>query len=166
MNGSKQWPVGIAIIYTSFVLLLIAFVIFSRYQQVDLVTEDYYDQEIKYQQQINRINRTQSLSQPVNWIFDKNKRSLTLIFPADFDPGQVHGNILFFRPSDAKQDKLVALNLSSNGTQIISTENLTPGFWKLKIFWHVDKNDYYKEGILIIKAWDKNDNHRNTDGLD
>jgi hypothetical protein len=151
MDRYKHWPVGIAIIYTSFVLVLVAFVIYSRYQQVDLVAEDYYDQEIKYQQQINRIDRAQSLSEPVNWIYENKKRSLIVKFPSDFDFNQVRGNILFFRPSDAQQDKLVALNLSPEGTQIISTKNLTPGFWKIKIFWHVNKIDYYKEGILVIE---------------
>jgi hypothetical protein len=151
MNRSNHWPVGIVIIYSSFSLALVAFLIYSRYQQVDLVTEDYYDQEIKYQQQINRIDRTRSLSEPVNWIFEKKKKSLMIKFPADFDPGQVRGNILFFRPSDAKQDKLVALNLSSEGTQFINTKNLLPGFWKIKISWHVEKNEYYEEGILVVE---------------
>jgi len=151
MNHSKRWPIGIASIYIFFVFLLVAFVVFSRFQQVDLVAEDYYDQEIKYQQQINRINRAQSLSEPVNWVYDSNKRTLVVNFPPDFEPNQVRGQILFFRPSDAKQDKLITLNLSSSGTQTISTGNLTSGFWKLKIFWHIDKIDYYKEGNLLIE---------------
>lgn len=150
MNQSKQWPMGIAIIYVIFVLLLVAFAVFSRFQSVDLVTEDYYDQEIKYQQQINRIERARSLPEPVNWIYDKQKGALTVQFPPQFDPLKVKGNVLFFRPSDAKQDKLVALNLSSNGTQLISTENLTPGFWKIKIFWKVENNEYYNEGVLVV----------------
>jgi hypothetical protein len=151
MNRSKLWPIGIAIIYTVFVLVLVAFVIFSRFHNVDLVTEDYYDQEIKYQEQINRIDRAQSLPEPVNWIYDNKKSTVNVNFPPDFKPNQVRGNILFFRPSDAKQDKLVALNLSADGTQQISTKNLTPGFWKIKVFWHVMKNEYYKEGILVVE---------------
>lgn len=151
MNSSNRWPIAIIIIYSVFVLLLAAFVIFSRFQQVDLVIEDYYDQEIKYQQQINRIDRTQSLSEPVNWIYDKNNGTVNVKFPSDFDPNQVSGNLLFFRPSDAKQDKLVALNLSADGTQLISTDNLTPGYWKIKIFWQAQKSDYYKEGILVVE---------------
>jgi hypothetical protein len=150
MNRSKQWPMGIAIIYAIFVLLLVAFAVFSRFQSVDLVTEDYYDQEIQYQQQINRIDLAQSLSQPVNWMYNKQNGSLTVQFPPEIDPIKVKGKILFFRPSDAKQDKLVALNLSSDGTQLISTKNLTPGYWKIKIFWQIDKNEYYKEGILVV----------------
>jgi hypothetical protein len=150
MNQSKQWPMGIAIIYVIFVLLLVAFAVFSRFQSVDLVTEDYYNQEIKYQQQINRIERARSLPEPVNWIYDKQKGALTVQFPPQFDPLKVKGNVLFFRPSDAKQDKLVALNLSTNGTQLISTENLIPGFWKIKIFWKVENNEYYNEGVLVV----------------
>ena len=151
MKSSKSWPVGIAIIYISFVLLLIAFVIFSSFQQVDLVTDDYYAEELKYQQQINRMNRAQSLSEPVNWTYNNKDNSLLLKFHAEIDPHKVKGNILFFRPSDAKQDKLIALNLSSENTQIIHTKNLSSGFWKLKIFWKVDKTEYYKEGNMVVK---------------
>jgi len=146
----KSWPVGIAVIYLSFVFLLIAFVIFSRFQQVDLVTEDYYEQELKYQQQINRMNRAQALSEPVNWKHDTFNDRLLLEFPKEIDPIKVKGHILFFRPSDAKQDKLTALNLTSENTQIINTKNLSSGFWKLKIFWQVDNIEYYKEGNLVI----------------
>jgi hypothetical protein len=151
MPSSKSWPVGIAIIYISFVLLLVAFVIFSSFQQVDLVTDDYYDEELKYQQQINRINRAQDLSKPVIWRHDNSNNVLTLSFPSELESHKVKGNILFFRPSDAKQDKLTALNLTSENIQTISTENLSSGFWKLKIFWKVDQTEYYKEGSLVIK---------------
>ena len=151
MKSSKSWPVGIAIIYISFVLLLIAFVIFSSFQQVELVTDDYYAEELKYQQQINRMNRAQSLSEPVNWTYNNKDNYLLLKFPAEIDPHKVQGNILFFRPSDAKQDKLIALNLSSENTQIIHTENLSSGLWKLKIFWKVDKTEYYIEGNMVVK---------------
>jgi len=151
MNQSNHWPLGITLIYVLFVLLLIAFLVFSGFQQVDLVTEDYYDQEIIYQKQINRIDRAQSLSEPVNWVYDKEKGALTVQFPPEFDPIKVRGNILFFRPSDAKQDKLVTLKLSSAGTQLINTKNLMPGYWKIKAFWQVEKIEYYKEGVLIIE---------------
>jgi hypothetical protein len=146
----KSWPLGIAIIYLSFVFLLIAFGIYSRFQQVDLVTEDYYEQELKYQQQINRINRAQSLSEPVNWKHDNYNDRLLLKFPKEIDPLKVKGHILFFRPSDAKQDKLTALNLTSENTQTINTKTLSSGFWKLKIFWQIDNIEYYKEGNLVI----------------
>ena len=151
INSSKSWPIGIAIIYVSFVLILVAFVIYSSFIQVDLVSENYYEEEIKYQQQINRMDRAMALSEPVSWSYDKNSDYLTLNFPKEIDPLKVKGQILFFRPSDAKQDKLTALNLTSEHTQSINIKNLTSGYWKLKIFWQVDDTEYYKEGNLIVE---------------
>ena len=150
MKKYRSWPAGIAIIYILFVVILLALVIFSSYHSVDLVAKDYYEQEIKYQQQIDRINRADSLSAPVSWHHDKKQRLVTIQFPMELIADDVEGNILFFRPSDAKQDKLMALRLSSKNIQTISTQHLIPGLWKLKIFWQIDQKDFYAEGILVI----------------
>ena len=150
MKKSTHWPLGIAIIYVLFVLIMIAMIIFSRCEQISLVTEDYYEQEIKYQQQIDRIERAKSLSNPVHWVYDQDKNLIKIQFPNKPDPELINGNILFFRPSDAQQDKQIALKLSSNGSQIVSTKHLAPGYWKLKIFWQSDQTDYYDEGPLVI----------------
>jgi len=150
MKKYRSWPAGIAIIYILFVVILLALVIFSSYHSVDLVAKDYYEQEIKYQQQIDRINRADSLSAPVSWHHDKEQRLVTIQFPMELIADDVEGNILFFRPSDAKQDKLMAIRLSSKNIQTISTQHLIPGLWKLKIFWQIDQKDFYAEGILVI----------------
>ena len=114
------------------------------------MSDNYYEQEIKYQQQLNRIDRAQSLSNPVYWNYDNKIKAVIVNFPPEINPNLVRGNILFFRPSDAKLDNLVPLTLSDTGTQQISTKNLTPGLWKIKVFWQVHDNEYYKEGILIV----------------
>lgn len=150
MNKSNRWPVGITVVYISFLLIVIGIVIFSTYHRVDLVHEDYYEQEIKYQQQIDRINRAAALGNTVEWNYDEKLRSVTLSFPKKFNAQKVEGRILFFRPSDARQDKLISLKLSPDNIQVISTNHLIPGLWKLKIFWKVEDMDFYYEGILII----------------
>jgi hypothetical protein len=151
MSKYGRWPLTIAVFYTIFVLTLVVFVIYSRYQTVDLVTDDYYQQELIYQQQIDRIIRTESLSNPVSWTHNEQQKLLNLRFSPELDVEQIQGRILFFRPSDALQDKLIAINLSSAGDQTISTQQLVPGFWKIKIFWQLGENEFYKEGVLIIK---------------
>lgn len=151
MNKANRWPVIIAVIYISFVSILIIIVIYSRYQTVDLVTSDYYQQELKYQQQIDRIQRTESLVNPVTWTHDEQQKLLTLRFSPKLAIDRIKGQILFFRPSDAAQDKLTAIQLSVAGTQAITTETLTPGYWKIKIFWQLEDEEFYKEGMLIVK---------------
>ena len=151
MNKYNRWPVAIAVFYSSFVLILVAFVIYTRYQTVNLVSDDYYQQELIYQQQIDRIKRTDSLVNPVRWSHDEVQKLLTLHFSPELEIEQIQGQILFFRPSDAQQDKLIAINLTSDGSQTISTKQLKPGYWKLKIFWQLGGEDFYKEGVLIIR---------------
>jgi hypothetical protein len=146
----SRWPIGIAIIYIAFMIILIGMVIFSTFNKVDLVTENYYEEEIKYQQQIDRINRTNSLSTPVSWTHNKIKKQVIIQFPEELNSKDIEGSILFFRPSDASQDKIIALRLSSENLQTISTQHLIPGLWKLKIFWQINQKDYYSEGTLVI----------------
>jgi hypothetical protein len=151
MKKLNRWPLGITVIYVLFVLIMVAMVIFSRHEQINLVTKDYYEQELKYQLQIDRIERAKSLSNPIRWLYDKDKKLIKIQFPDIPEPELINGNILFFRPSDAQQDKQIALKLSSDGSQIVSTKHLAPGYWKLKIFWQSDQTDYYDEGPLVIQ---------------
>ena len=146
MNKYNRWPVAIAVFYSLFVLILVAFVIYTRYQTVNLVSDDYYQQELIYQQQIDRIKRTDSLVNPVRWSHDEVQKLLTLHFSPELEIEQIQGQILFFRPSDAQQDKLIAINLTSDGSQKISTEQLTPGYWKLKIFWQLNGSQRFDVG--------------------
>ena len=83
MKNSLRWPVGIAVIYIFFMVVVIGVVIFSTYHKVDLVSDDYYEQEMRYQQQIDRIERAGSLSKSVEWIYDQNLQSVTIQFPSE-----------------------------------------------------------------------------------
>ncbi len=151
MRKSSLWPLAIASVYLLFILLLVAFVIFSQYQNNDLVTKDYYTQEIMYQNQIDRIQRSKSLSDPVIWKYDSDDKLLTINFPANLEYGLISGNVLLFRPSDARMDRLIAIKLLSDGSHTVSTKHLSPGLWKLKIFWQLNQTDYYEEGTVVIR---------------
>ena len=48
-----NWDVRIAVLYISFVIMIIAMVIFSLTRDIPLVNDNYYEEEIKYQQQID-----------------------------------------------------------------------------------------------------------------
>jgi hypothetical protein len=151
MKKSSRWPLTISSVYILFILALVAFVIFSQYQSVDLVTKDYYAQELMYQNQIERIQRSKSLSDPVTWKYDSDDKFLTIRFPANLDPGLIHGNVLLFRPSDARMDRRIDIKLLTDGSQTVSTKHLSQGLWKLKIFWQLNQTDYYEEGTVVIR---------------
>ena len=145
-----NWGWGIAIFFITFSVVLIGFIILSTLNRFDLVSKDYYNEEIGYQKQIDRIARSQTLGQSLTWHYDKMNQIITINFPATTDPRKITGKIVFFRPSDAKQDRLISVQPDSHGWQKIDVHMLSSGFWRMKIFWQSESSEFYHEEQVII----------------
>ncbi len=150
MKSKLNWGWGIALVYIFFAVATLAFVFFSRFHQMDLVTKDYYEKELTYEEQINRQKRAMSLENGLQWEFARAAKIIILTFPHDLLDQPITGNIMFFRPSDAAQDKIIPITLTDEGRQMVNVAHLSPGMWRMKIFWNVAEHEYYDEDILII----------------
>jgi hypothetical protein len=151
IKKSISWPVGIAVFYGIFAFALIGFLIFSIFLKNDLVSTDYYAKELIHQKQIDRIQRTQKLGYKLNWHFDNNKDALIIQFPADLDFSEINGIITFFRPSDAKLDKVFSIRLNPEGKQVIPTQDIDTGNWRLKISWQNSDGEFYQDGQITLQ---------------
>ena len=68
-----SWGTGITIVIVVFLLFTILQVLIIHfYVDYDLVEQDYYSAEIKYQSQIEKVNRTNELGQSLNIKIDKD----------------------------------------------------------------------------------------------
>ena len=150
-NKNKSWPIGLVIVFIIFFMYLIGLIIFAQLNRTDLVTEEYYEQEMAYQDQIERIVRSRDLSQAIELNHDVENMNIVLQFPPEISPKSVSGSILFFRPSDAKQDRINSIHLLADGSQIVSTKTLSSGLWRVKIFWQADGIEYYDEKLITIE---------------
>ena len=63
---------------------------------------------------------------------------------------RLKGTIQFYRPSDYKKDFSIPLSVDTNGQQVISTQSITKGYWKVKVDWTQDSIEYYKESSFVI----------------
>ncbi len=143
-----NWGKGIAAVYISFVALILGFVFYFMNQDVDLVTHKYYDEEIKYQDQIERIKRTNVLEEKPK--IEVENRVLKLVFPKMLLDKPVTGTINFYRPADKRRDFSININLDKDGTQKIAQGKLNTGLWKIKLSWISDGLEYYNEQIINI----------------
>jgi len=121
-----------------------------RLWHIDLVVPNYYERQVKYQQQIDRIQRTKDLAEPLRLNYSSRQRLLEIYFPAFFQPEKVKGNITLYRPSDAALDYSIVIALNPEGKQFIPTTNLLPGLWRIKIDWESDGFDYYYEEAVTF----------------
>ena len=128
--------------FSVFVAIIITMVVVSMKQDVFLVSEDYYDKEVKYQNQIDKMQLTSDEKATV--VISKNSHHVQF----EFSEVPEKGEILFFRPSDASQDFKVAVMKEKK--QSLSKVNLEKGYWKMKISWSVNGKDYYTEKSVVM----------------
>ena len=67
-----SWGISISIVYILFVVVMVGAVIFSTTQESHLVADDYYEREIAYQNQIEKMERTKLLPEQLK-IYLKNE---------------------------------------------------------------------------------------------
>lgn len=143
-----NWGKGIAAVYIFFVVIILGFVFYFMNQDVDLVTHKYYDEEIKYQEQIERLKRTNELEEKPK--IEVENQTLKLVFPKMLLEKQISGTINFYRPADKSRDFTININLDKNGMQQITPGKLNTGLWKIKVLWISDGLEYYNEQIINI----------------
>lgn len=144
-----SWGTGIAIVIVLFLIITIgqaiAIHVFIDY---DLVEEEYYEAEIKYQFQIEKVKRTNALPDALK--IKLTKEFIQFDFPSIFKNTTINGDINFYKPSDDLLDKTQAIKLNEENTMYFSTKELSSGLWKIKIDWAVNEVQYYNEKIIMV----------------
>ncbi|MEM6804811.1 MAG: FixH family protein [Bacteroidota bacterium] len=136
-----SWGNKIAVFYTIFAISMLSAVIFASMQTFHLVSEDYYQEEIAYQNRIQQIKNTEALEEELSWDYREGKE-LIIHFPKSFS--SIEGSIHFYRPSDASMDQYIPIQLKEN-RQLIPTSKLSSGNWKVQVQWAQNGKSFYKE---------------------
>jgi nitrogen fixation protein FixH len=145
-----NWGLRITIIYTGFVLLIITMVVRSMNQKIDLVSEDYYARELKFQDKIERIRNEQALKEiPVYTI---QGDELRIQFPSEFKDKTISGKLLFFKPSDSSKDVQMSIQLNEKNQQLINTSQFSKGMYKMQLEWEAVGVKYFHEETIIISV--------------
>lgn len=143
-----NWGTGIAVFYSLFVIALIAQVIKSTQYDNSLVSDHYYADDLAYQEHYNKLVNSQNLSQDLLINQNDAKTAVELLFPKEV--GAVRGQILFFCPSDSRQDFRVPVQANTDHRQVVSTQGLKTGLWKIKVDWNAGEKAFYKEKVVVL----------------
>jgi hypothetical protein len=150
LKPRNLWPIAITAFFIVVFTCLVGLIVFATRQRVDLVRADYYEEEIRFQQQLDRVNRTQRLSQPAAVGYDAAQRCITInLSPSPLGP--VAGQIHLYRPSDARLDQELPLILGADGTQRLDASKLRGGLWKVRVQWAVANQEYYLDQPVVIR---------------
>ena len=145
-----SWPIGIFVFYGVFVIALLMAVFISVNNDMEMVTDNYYEKTLKYEDQIDRIRNTNALPEKPLAVLSRDKAFVILTMPEISGRRNFEGNVHLFRPSNFKLDRNFPLQLNDQGIQLIPVSDLDSGKWEIQIQWQVSEKEYYFEQILIF----------------
>ena len=142
-----NWGAGIAVLYIGFVMMILLLVGMSITQKIDLVTDHYYEEELQFQDKINKSKRTAALPYPLTW--EVNGDGVKIKYPENLNPQLLSGKIKLYCPSNDKNDR--SFNISpGKSEQFISTSAIPEGNYRLQIDWKNGEQSYWNEDVVLI----------------
>jgi len=154
MNDLKAsrnlWPHAIIGWFVLAIIATVAWVTFAMRQRVELVGQDYYEQEIRFQQQIDRVARTKPMRAEVHASYDAGQQAILVSLPVGHAQQALTGSIQLYRPSDASLDRKIQLAVDASGTQKLDARPLLAGLWKIKVSWNVSGQEYFFDQPIVV----------------
>jgi len=137
-----NWGTAIVIAFVLFISFIMYFVInmsTNKKYNHDLVTADYYQQELQYQEDINKEENTNAKNYQL--ALKPTSEGLLLSFPKQTDAKKIKGKVFLYRPSNEQLDFEISISLS-NHNLLIPDKRLLDGRWNIKVYWTYNEEEF------------------------
>ncbi len=145
-----SWGWKITLLFSGFVIFVLFMVFRALNEDFHLVADNYYEKEIKYQGEIDKIRNARRLDEKIKIDYLPGANIVLLTYPEEHRK-ELKGDITFFRPSDAALDKHFLIEPDNQGQQRISVGSLNRGLWQVKVTWSYGENNYQEEKNLMLR---------------
>lgn len=118
-------------------------------KNAELVSEDYYEEELQYQTVIDAKKRADVLQYKPEYA--QSASGIAIKFPKEILPADKKASFVLYRTDDANLDISKNVTLNVVNSFYIPAKILTPGSYTLKLKWIKDKQDYQLDYSLQWK---------------
>lgn len=144
----NRWPSGIVLVIAVFLAVMLGVTGYLMTQDVNLVTERYYEKELAYQVRIKAIERTRALGNEAGILSAAG--AVIVQYPRSMASTSGEGHVLLYRPSDRSSDRAMQIVADTAAQQIIPFTNLSTGLWRIQVQWVEHGHDYYMEQPFMV----------------
>ena len=142
-----NWGHGIVVAFVLFCTFIVYIVIRGFQQNIDLVSDTYYLDELDFQ---NRMDQKSNLANSgLSLELTQGKENIQILFPEAFRASK--GTIHFYHPDRAIFDKQYTLALNDSNIQLINKGDLIKGHFKVKVNWEVGETAFFQETEMFIR---------------
>jgi hypothetical protein len=140
-----NWGWGIAIFFTLFA----GFIMYSVYRfsnmKEDLVSDDYYNKELAFQQNIDAAHNSIKYSEKATCVVNKEGDVEVALDGADLSKEGAKAHLVFYKPNEKADDFALDKTLSSKPV-VISMQGKAHGRWVVFVSW---QNEGHKAASQI-----------------
>jgi hypothetical protein len=128
-----NWIVVSFVLFAAFIGTLVAVCL---REDISLVSKDYYQEELVYQDQINRLNNVAALKEkPVIKVVDH-------MVQIEFNQ--------FYSMENAKMDRKFLVKSSGDPIQFFKLDPLQKGMHRAKLQWEMNGKEFFLEEVIYI----------------
>lgn len=128
--------------FIAFIAFIMYFVVLSFRDPAsnhDLVTEDYYQKELKYQEDLDAAKNLEEAGGGMR--IEVLEEGIIIRFPEYMEPGEIDGTVSLYRPSNKRLDFKTPIQLSERQL-LIPRSSLLDGRWDLRVDWEYQGKPY------------------------
>jgi len=150
MKIKLNWGFGVVLAFIGFISFIMYFVISmsadNKYSH-DLVANDYYNRELKFQEKIEATKNAKNLKENIK--IERVKEGMKIIFPKEFDTKLIKGKVFLYRPSNKQLDFEMLIALSDSSYLLMPDKRLLDGRWNIIVDWTYKEQSYlFKKEIF------------------
>ncbi len=149
MNATRNyWPLGIIAAFVLFFIGMTSVIIIAATHRDHLVNANYYEQELRFQTQIDAGARAAAAGATMQFVPANDKLVITL--PAAQLAQQFSGTVNFVRADEPKLDREFMLEPKADGVQTLDVSQLAAGPWRVRAAWTADGKTYFLEEKITL----------------
>lgn len=143
MNWGR-WIVVSFVLFAAFIATLVTVCV---REDISLVTQDYYKDELVYQSQLDRMTNAAKLEhKPVISVMTNE------LLKVEFNVREKveRGELQLFCPSNSSLDRHFEITSTSDNEQLFPIDNLQKGMYRAKLSWTMSGKEYYVEEVIYL----------------
>lgn len=146
-----SWGHGVVIALLAFIVFILSmlFLFPNGQKNSEMVTDNYYEEELKYQDVIDAKKRADELHEKP--VYSQDKAGIRLTFPQDYDNSNTKIKFVLNRTDDQNLDIHKTVQLDASRSFLIPAQILKMGNYTLRLSWTRNKTDYRMDYDVIWK---------------
>lgn len=144
-----NWGNKILIGFSTFVVGISCMVYVAMKQTNEMIDDNYYEKELKYQSKIDASKALTALDEKITIVDSAD--FIKIKFPRLAINSSPTGTIECIRTSEKKRDVNTVLKVDNDGIQLLPKANFIHGQYELRIDWVNAGVTYFHQQVLNIK---------------